>query len=123
MSKRKTESTNNINREKLHDFCGAMYALDMLAGRWKLFILYKLEHQDLRFGELKQLIPDITERMLVLHLKEMERDGLISRTVYPQVPPKVEYKLTESTVALMPFWSHLEDWGNAHRKIHEKLDL
>jgi len=70
-------------------FCGAMYAMDILAGRWKLFILYKLEHQELRFSELKLLIPDITERMLVLQLKEMERDGLISRTVYPQVRPKL----------------------------------
>jgi len=63
--------------------------MDILAGRWKLFILYKLEHQELRFSELKLLIPDITERMLVLQLKEMERDGLISRTVYPQVRPKL----------------------------------
>jgi len=97
--------------------------MDILAGRWKLFILYKLEHQELRFSELKLLIPDITERMLVLQLKEMERDGLISRTVYPQVPPKVEYKLTESAIALMPFWSKLEQWGNSHRKTQETADL
>lgn len=116
----KQSSTNNANREKLYNFCAAIYALDILAGRWKLYILYKLEHGALRFNELKRSIPDITERMLTVQLKEMERDGLISRTVYPEIPPRVEYQLTPSSVDLMPFWSHLEKWGNAHRKLQGK---
>ena len=57
MSKRKPTSTNSINREKLIDFCGMMYAVDMLGGRWKLIILYKLEKKTLRFSELKKLFP------------------------------------------------------------------
>jgi DNA-binding HxlR family transcriptional regulator len=116
MTKVKQLSTQNVNREKLHEFCGAMYALDILTGKWKLYILYKLEHSDLRFKELKELIPGITERMLTLHLQEMEKDGLITRTIYPQVPPRVEYSLTDSAIQLMPFWSQLQKWGNEHRQ-------
>ncbi|WP_207534528.1 winged helix-turn-helix transcriptional regulator [Desertivirga arenae] len=123
MTKIKERSTNKANREKLYDFCAAMYALDILAGRWKLYILYKLEHGSLRFNELKQLIPDITERMLTVQLKEMERDGLIIRKVYAEVPPRVEYQLTDSSVNLMPFWAQLEKWGNAHRVLQGKLPV
>ncbi|RYE57154.1 MAG: transcriptional regulator, partial [Sphingobacteriales bacterium] len=92
MTNVKRNSTNNANREKLYDFCAAMYALDILAGRWKLYILYKLERGCLRFHELKQQIPDITERMLTVQLKEMERDGLIIRTVYAEIPSGVWIK-------------------------------
>ncbi|MGF7042108.1 winged helix-turn-helix transcriptional regulator [Mucilaginibacter lappiensis] len=119
MSKIKPTSTNNRNRNELIDFCGMNYALNMLAGRWKLLILYKLENKKLRYGDVKKLMPNITDRMLTLHLQEMERDGLIIRTVYPEVPLKVEYELTESAVALAPVWKQLEHWGIAHRKMVE----
>lgn len=95
--------------------CGTMYALTLLSGRWKLKILYKLAIKDMRFTELKEHIPHITDRMLTLHLKEMEQDGLIERTVFAEVPPRVEYKLTQSTRDLVPIWEKLEDWGNHHR--------
>jgi len=95
------------------------YALDILVGRWKLLILYKLENKRLRYGEIKSIMPNITDRMLTLHLQEMERDGLVTRTVYPEVPPRVEYELTESAAALAPVWKQLEQWGLAHREILE----
>jgi len=117
MSKIKTTSTNNRNRSALVNFCGMNYALNMLAGRWKLLILYKLEDKKLRYGDIKKIMPNITDRMLTLHLQEMERDGLVIRTVYPEVPPKVEYELTASAVALAPVWKQLERWGIAHRGI------
>ncbi len=119
MSKRKTASTNNINREKLIDFCGMMYAIDLLAGRWKLIILYKLEKRTLRFSELKKIIPGITDRMLTLHLQELERDGLIDRTVYAEVPPRVDYRLTSSAQSLIPIWQQLEHWGFVHKESWE----
>jgi DNA-binding HxlR family transcriptional regulator len=119
MSKRKPTSTNNSNRAGLSDFCGMNYALDILVGRWKLLILYKLENKRLRYGEIKNIMPNITDRMLTLHLQEMERDGLVIRTVYPEVPPRVEYELTESAAALAPVWKQLEQWGLAHREILE----
>ncbi len=71
----------------------------------------------MRFKELKGSIPNISDRMLTLHLKEMENDGLIERNVFAEVPPRVEYKLTASTVALVSIWDQLEVWGSAHRKI------
>jgi len=119
MSTRKVTSTNNINREKLIDFCGMMYAIDLLGGRWKLIILYKLQKRTLRFSELKKIIPGITDRMLTLHLKELERDGLVNRTVYAEVPPRVDYRLTKSAQSLIPVWQQLENWGVAHKESWE----
>ncbi len=119
MSKRKTTSTNNINREKLIDFCGMMYAVDLIGGRWKLIILYKLAKGTLRFSELRKIIPGITDRMLTLHLQELERDGLIDRTIYAEVPPRVDYRLTTSAQSLMPIWQQLEHWGLAHKETRD----
>ena len=116
MSTRKITSTNNINREKLIDFCGMMYAADLLGGRWKLIILYKLGKGPLRFSELKKIIPGITDRMLTLHLKELEQSDLVTRTIYAEVPPRVEYRLTSSAEQLIPLWQQLEHWGLAHKE-------
>ncbi len=119
MGKRKLTSTNAINRETLIDFCGMIYAVDMLGGRWKLLILYKLEEKTLRFSELKKRIPNITDRMLTLHLQELEKNGLVLRTAYAEVPPRVEYQLTESGKLLIPVWKQLEHWGLQHRAVME----
>ncbi|OUJ71244.1 winged helix-turn-helix transcriptional regulator [Hymenobacter crusticola] len=119
MAARKETSTNNRNREVLGDFCGINYALNLLGGRWKLLILRKLESHTLRFSELKRTLPHITDRMLTLQLRELEQDGLISRTVFAEVPPRVEYALTASGQALAPTWQSLEVWGNAHRQAAE----
>jgi DNA-binding HxlR family transcriptional regulator len=115
MAKRKETSTNTINLEEIREVCGMAFAMDILSGRWKLKILYKLETKTLRFGELKKKIPNITDRMLTLHLQELERDGLVKRTVYAEVPPRVEYSLTDSALLLVPIWDQLNDWGHMHR--------
>lgn len=119
MAKRKTTSTNTLNRNTLIDYCGMVYATDILGGRWKLLILYKLGNKTLRYTELKKRIPAITDRMLTLHLQELEKDGLVTRTVYAAVPPRVEYQLTESGQLLMPIWKQLEQWGLQHRAMME----
>lgn len=116
MAARKLSSTNARNREALDGFCGLTYALNLLGGRWKLLILYELEKGKRRFSELKQTLPHITDRMLTLQLRELEHDGLIARTVYAEVPPRVEYELTPSALALAPTWKSLEAWGDAHRQ-------
>ncbi|RNL75213.1 transcriptional regulator [Sinomicrobium pectinilyticum] len=116
MAGRKISSTNNANRNQLINECGTMYALILLSGRWKMTILHKLSIKDMRFTELKEYIPNISDRMLTLHLKEMERDGLVERTVFAEVPPKVEYKLTISSKKLVPIWEQLEVWGTEHYK-------
>lgn len=112
-----------MNREKLIGFCGMIYATDILGGRWKLLILYKLEGRTLRFGELKGRIPNITDRMLTLHLQELEKNGLVVRTVYAEMPPRVEYHLSESARQLAPIWKQLEQWGNAHRAVMELASI
>ncbi|AYB29918.1 winged helix-turn-helix transcriptional regulator [Chryseolinea soli] len=120
MGKRKSTSTNNLNRETLIDFCGMVYAVDILGGRWKLLILYKLDGRTLRFSELKKLLPNVSDRMLTLHLQELEKNGLVIRTVHAEVPVRVEYRLSESARQLAPIWKQLEHWGHAHRETMEK---
>jgi DNA-binding HxlR family transcriptional regulator len=120
MGKRKQTSTNAMNRENLIDFCGMVYAADILGGRWKLLILYKLEGKTLRFSELKKHLPNITDRMLTLHLQELEKNGLVVRTVHAAVPARVEYHLSEIAQQLAPIWKQLEQWGLAHKAVMEK---
>ena len=116
MSRRKESSTNSLNRQVLNEFCGVVYALDLIGGRWKMLILYKLGMGRKRFSQLRKELPNITERMLTLQLKELEKDHLIARTVYPEVPVRVEYELTESANVLSPIWQAMERWGDAHRE-------
>jgi len=106
--KSKEASTNNINRRYLGE-CNLTYAIQMMGGRWKLLILMRLENGKQRFGELKKQIPNITERMLTLQLREMERDGLITRKVYAEIPPKVEYDLTNIGRDLLPICAGLHE--------------
>lgn len=118
MPGRKENSSNSINRKVSADNCGMVYALNILSGRWKLLILFKLEnnvHKVMRFKDLKQVIPQISERMLTLQLKELERDQLVRRKVYAEVPPRVEYELSEYAKLLAPIWKQLNTWGDIHR--------
>ena len=117
MGKIKTSSTNYQNRETLDATCMSAYALNLIGTRWKLIIFYYLKEGPLRFTELKNKIPNITERMLSLSLRELEKVLLISRTVYPEVPPKVEYALTSAGKALNPVWDLLGDWASKHKKM------
>ncbi|MBD2757719.1 winged helix-turn-helix transcriptional regulator [Spirosoma validum] len=116
MTKLKASSTNSINRNFLSD-CNLTYAVQLIGGRWKLLILMRLGNEKRRFGELKKVIPNITERMLTLQLRELERDGVITRTVYPEVPPRVEYELTEIGQELIPACLLLDGWGEKHKHI------
>jgi DNA-binding HxlR family transcriptional regulator len=89
--------------------------LDMIGGKWKPHIIYALSEKTLRFSELlKKLQPRITQRMLTKQLRELEKDHLIIRTMYTQVPPKVEYCLSELGITLMPILDLLCDWGYEH---------
>jgi len=114
MSKRKESSTNTENRNYITT-CNLTYAVCLVGGRWKLLILCKLEKGKLRFGELRNQICNITERMLTLQLRELERDGMVKRTVYAEVPPRVEYELTEISLKLVPIWSSISNWGAEHK--------
>ncbi|MFT3803835.1 MAG: helix-turn-helix domain-containing protein [Burkholderiaceae bacterium] len=95
--------------------CSVEATLDLIGGKWKGVILYRLlTERVLRFNELRRLLPNITQRMLTNQLRELEGDGLISRKVYPEVPPKVEYRLTPYGQTLKPVIVALKKWGDAH---------
>lgn len=92
--------------------CEKELTLYIIGGKWKMIILWHLGKTGTkRFGELKALIPDITQKMLVNHLRELEEDQIVHREVYPVVPPKVEYSLTEYGHSLMPVLDLMYQWG------------
>ena len=91
---------------------GVETALHMLEGRWKMIIIFQMFHSGtLRFSELERAIPAVSQKMLIQQLRELERDGIVSRKVYPEVPPKVEYSLTEWGQALCPALDMLLEWA------------
>jgi DNA-binding HxlR family transcriptional regulator len=91
--------------------CPVEATLDVIGGRWKGVILFYLLQGPKRFGELRRLLPDVTQRMLTLQLRELERDGIVRRTVFAEVPPRVEYDLTEFGQSLEPILVQMRDWG------------
>ncbi len=93
--------------------CPVEATLDVLGGKWKGVILYHLA-KTTRFNELQRLIPGVNRRMLTLQLRELERDGLVHREVYREVPPKVEYSLTELGRTVSPLILQMRDWGEAY---------
>ena len=100
--------------------------LAIIGGKWKILILYHLCAGTQRFNELRRLSPDITQRMITLQLRELEDDGIVHREVYPQVPPKVEYSLTEFGATLIPVIEVMDAWGkqyasecSRHRRVSE----
>ena len=119
MAARKKNSTYSRNETCIIE-CDLTYAVNKIGGRWKILILSKLENQKLRFSDLKREFSYITERMLTLQLRALEQDGLVKRTVYAKVPPRVEYELTEMSVAFGPIFKQLSEWGNKHRKSVKK---
>ncbi|HEX3732963.1 MAG TPA: helix-turn-helix domain-containing protein [Mycobacteriales bacterium] len=95
--------------------CPTEVALEIVGGKWKLVILEHLVDSVRRFGELQRAMPAVTARMLTRQLRELEADGLVLRTVYTQVPPKVEYSLTEVGRSLEPLLAQLRAWGEQYR--------
>ena len=100
--------------------CGTVeleQALKALEGRWKMLILFHLFGTPvLRFSELRRAIPGISQKMLIQQLRDLEKDGVINRKVYPEVPPKVEYMLAKNGVALRPALRALKSWATLRKK-------
>ncbi len=94
--------------------CPIEASLALIQGKWKVVIMFRLMDGAKRFNELSRLLPQVTQRMLTNQLRELERDGLVHRKVFPQVPPKVEYSLTELADSLLPIMLALKDWGKTH---------
>lgn len=91
--------------------CPVEATLDVISGKWKGVILYHLLEGTLRFGELRRRLSGVTQRMLTKQLRELEESGLVARTVYAEVPPRVEYRLTDEGRSLEPLLRALESWG------------
>lgn len=113
-----------MRNPKLH--CPLTYAVKAISGKWKLYILSMLsDGQPKRYGELKKTGENLTEKVLASQLRELEQDGIICRKVYPEVPPRVEYMLTESGRKLCAIFEPLYEWGVDYMKDNkpEKLYL
>lgn len=106
--------TKSNNTDKSTDaICSVDYAFKRIGGKYKGRILWNLSLKNvLRYGELRRIITDVTPKMLTQTLRELEDDELVFRKVYHEVPPKVEYSLTEIGMELIPFISHLREWGS-----------
>ena len=101
-------------RHEIYIECPVEATLDVIGGKWKAVILFRLMESKKRFGELHRLLAKVSQRTLTKQLRELEGDGLISRTVFAEVPPRVEYALTELGRSLGPLLCDLKDWGVAH---------
>jgi DNA-binding HxlR family transcriptional regulator len=98
-------------KQQQEPVCPVEITLSIVGGRWKLPIVYRLLSGTKRFGELRRLIPDATQQLLTVQLRELEQMGILHREVYAQVPPKVEYSLTELGRSLEPIVLQIYSWG------------
>jgi DNA-binding HxlR family transcriptional regulator len=95
--------------------CPVRLTAALIGGKWKPLILFYLEGGTRRFSELQRLIPGTNKKMLTKHLRELERDEIIHRKVYAEVPPRVEYSLTRHGLSLRPILKSMSKWGKKHR--------
>ncbi|MBS1543461.1 MAG: winged helix-turn-helix transcriptional regulator [Bacteroidetes bacterium] len=91
--------------------CAMDVTMHYIGGKWKTVVLWYLRKDKKRFSELRKLIPNITEKMLSIQLKDLEQDGIVGRRIYPEVPPKVEYYLTDFGKTLIPMLEEIARWG------------
>ena len=96
--------------------CPVEATMDVIGGKWKIIIIHHLIPETRRFSELRRLIPQVSQRMLTSQLRELEKHGIVHREVYPQVPPKVEYSLTQLGKSLEPILGVMHDWGDVFIK-------
>lgn len=120
MSRSHTDVSDEVGerepvRDVIEDACPLVEVIDRVAGKWSIGVLVAAAHGPVRFTELERAIDDISRRMLTLTLRKLERDGLLVRTVYPTVPPKVEYTLTDMAAELHDTLRGLTDWAERHR--------
>ncbi|MGG6311624.1 winged helix-turn-helix transcriptional regulator [Paenibacillus macerans] len=112
--------------EKSPKLCRVDDALEILVGKWKpVILLYLLQEGTKRFSDLKRKLPDISQKMLTQKLRELEEEEIIERIVYPEVPPRVEYSITEYGRSLEPILDAMHEWGTRHvqRKVQKQKQV
>lgn len=114
-----TEKVFILNGKEYH--CAMDVTMNYIGGKWKTVVLWYLKKEKKRFSELKKLIPNITEKMLSLQLKDLESDGIVKRQIYPEVPPKVEYSLTDFGKTLIPMLEEIALWGRSLAETKGKM--
>ncbi|NJK80365.1 MAG: helix-turn-helix transcriptional regulator [Chloroflexaceae bacterium] len=100
---------------EIASYCPIEATLRVVGGKWKPLIIYYLLGGTRRFGALRRLIPKVTQQMLTMQLRELAQDGIVHRKVYAEVPPRVEYSITEYGRTLEPFMNMMAEWGAAHQ--------
>jgi DNA-binding HxlR family transcriptional regulator len=108
-----------LNGKEFH--CAMDVTMNFIGGKWKTVVLWYLRKDKKRFSELRKLIPNITEKMLSLQLKDLESNGIVKRKIYPQVPPKVEYNLTDFGKTLIPMLEEIARWGRSLAETKGKM--
>ncbi len=103
-------------QEKEYIACPVTATLKVIGGKWKPVILWEMEQGVLRFGQMKRTIPGITQKMLTQQLRELEQDGIIWRKVYAEVPPRVEYGISEYGKSLRTLLNEMAHWGREHQE-------
>lgn len=103
--------------------CPMVTAINVIGGKWKPIILHMLSTGMMRFGELKKNIPPVSQKMLTQQLRELEADGIVIRTAYAEVPPRVEYRLSDKGVTLTPILNNLYAWGEQNSSSQRNVEM
>ena len=105
-----------MSRVRMSDIenCPVTATMDVIGGKWKILILWLVSNDINRFGKMSMVLKDISKQMLTTQLRELEADGIIERKIYPEIPPRVEYFLSEKGRSLLPILDLMKDWGNEH---------
>ncbi len=102
------------NEKKLSNECPVTFCMSVIGGKWKPIILYLISKGANRFGVLQRGIEGISKQMLTKQLRELEQDGILKRVIYPEIPPRVEYFITEKGETLFPIITQMSTWGKKH---------
>src|SRR6478735_7479206 len=92
--------------------CPVTATMEIMGGKWKLLILHLINNDINRFGKMDMMLKGISKQMLTTQLRELEHDGIIDRIIYPEIPPRVEYAITERGKSLLPIIALMKEWGN-----------
>ncbi|MFD0695764.1 winged helix-turn-helix transcriptional regulator [Paenibacillus sp. GCM10027628] len=109
------------NEDDIDCYIHVSTTIQAIGGKWKMLILWHVHEGAKRYNELRRLIPGISQKVLTQHLRELEQDGLIERTVYPETPPRVEYGMSDYGKTLEPIFDIMYDWGVKHRLRQEGI--